>query len=59
MIAKRAGDGYVCSVCGAELDLPYDAVPKVKYEISAAGRIRVLTVDREEVHRCEMFERRG
>jgi hypothetical protein len=51
----RVQDGrYVCALCGAVLDLPMEATPKVMIK-AASGQPtwRVLSVGRKEIHRCE------
>jgi hypothetical protein len=51
----RRDDRYTCAHCGAVLNLRLDATPKVTIK-GASGKptVRVLSVGREEVHRCEM-----
>ena len=51
---RRRGDRYECALCGAELDIPLDAKPKVTIK-AASGKpnVRVLTIRRKEIHRCE------
>jgi hypothetical protein len=51
---RRRGDRYECALCGAELDVPFDATPKVTIK-AASGQpnVRVLSIGRKEIHRCE------
>jgi hypothetical protein len=48
-------DRYTCAHCGAVLDLPLDASPKVMIK-AASGKptVRVLSIKGDEIHRCEM-----
>ena len=55
----RLVDGrYECAHCGAVLDIDADAEPMVVVH-AASGRpnMRVITVDGDEVHRCEVNDR--
>jgi len=54
------GGPYRCALCGAVLNLPFDATPKVKIA-AASGRPtwRILSIGHEEVHRCEMSTTRS
>jgi hypothetical protein len=50
---EYVGGKYVCAHCGAKLDVPLGAPPKVTVR-AASGEpdIRVLTRDGKELHRC-------
>ena len=55
----RLIDGrYECAYCGAVLDLPSDAEPMVVFHASS-GRpnVRVISLDGNEIHRCEVRDR--
>lgn len=48
---------YECAYCGAQLDIPLIAEPRVM--ISAASgkpNVRTLTLDGNEIHSCEIGE---
>jgi hypothetical protein len=46
---------YECAYCGAELDIPPGAQPRVTFH-AASGKpnVRVLQVEGREIHRCEL-----
>jgi hypothetical protein len=50
---RRIKDGtYCCAVCGAPLGVSeYDTVTTIVGQ-SGKPNVRVLSVDREEIHRC-------
>ncbi len=52
----RQHDGkWVCAHCGAELDVPKGAEPKVTiHAASGKPNVRVLMLDGKEIHRCEI-----
>ncbi len=46
-------DRYECALCGAVLDIPLTAMPRVMLTARGGERtVRVLSVDGREVHRC-------
>jgi hypothetical protein len=46
---------HVCALCGADLNIPITTRPKtVIMDGSDRPRVRVLSVNGEEIHRCEM-----
>lgn len=52
---RRRGGRYVCELCEAVLDIPPDAKPKLMFVQEADGpRIRLLVIDGQEIHRCEV-----
>jgi len=52
---KRLTSGrYQCAVCGADLDVPADATPKVMIKAgSGKPTVRLLSIGGKEIHRCE------
>ena len=55
----RLRDGQpVCALCGARLDIPVYAKPERRLLTSDTKRVRVLSVDNTEIHRCEVTARR-
>ncbi len=52
----RLRDGRTeCAQCGAVIDIPDGATPQIT--LHAAGgqpTVRVISIDRKEIHRCEI-----
>jgi hypothetical protein len=52
----RLRDGRTeCALCGAALDIPEGVTPTITIH-AASGRpnIRVISIGREEIHRCQI-----
>jgi hypothetical protein len=46
---------YECAFCGAILDVPVTVNPRVTIRAATdAPKMRVILIDGEEVHRCEV-----
>ena len=58
-LLHRVDGKVVCKRCGAQLDIPEGRTPEVTF-YAESGRpvIRVVKVDREEIHRCRLVVRR-
>lgn len=55
----RLRDGQpVCALCGARLGIPVYAKPETRLRTADSKRVRVLLLDDEEIHRCEVTTRR-
>jgi hypothetical protein len=56
----RLRDGKpVCALCGARLNIPVWAKPERRLRTDPdSKRVRVLTLDDKEIHRCEVTSRR-
>jgi hypothetical protein len=51
---------WECAHCGAELDVPDDKVPMVViHAASGKPNVRVLSLDRKELHRCAVEDAGG
>ncbi len=51
---RNPGREYECALCHAVLVVPADSTPKVMIK-GASGKpsLRILYVDRKEIHRCK------
>jgi hypothetical protein len=50
---RQTNSGYECAQCGAPIAIPKDALPRTSFSHgSGKPRVRILSVDGNEVHRC-------
>ena len=57
---RRDGDHFECTLCGAILDDVAEATVIRTMVIGSSGQpnVRVILVDRREIHRCEVPRQR-
>jgi hypothetical protein len=51
----RNSSGSECALCGADLGIPFTTKPQVTIiEGNDRPRVRVLRIEGQEIHRCEV-----